>query len=214
MEPSGDLGRRIAERRQKLGLSREQLAARSGVSLTYLQMLESSAAALPSTACLLRLASALETTIDVIAGGGVTRPPGSRNPQKQTVLKDLTKEECASLVAPGGIGRVVFCTPRGPVALPVNYQMLDGDIIFRTSEGSILSAHNHDAEVSFEVDRIDDALTEGWSVLMTCFRKHITSPEELAQIQAVDVTPWAGGTRDEFVRLVPVITTGRRIRCE
>ena len=96
----------------------------------------------------------------------------------------------------------------------MNYRVLDGDIIFRTSEDSILSAHDHDVEVSFEVDQIDDALTEGWSVLMTCFRKHVTSPAELAEIQAVDVTPWAGGTRDEFVRLVPCITTGRRIRCE
>ena len=214
MEPSGDLGRRIVERCQKLGLSSEQLAARSGVSPAYLRLLETSPSAQPSTACLLRLASALETTIDVIGGGGMTRPPGQGDPQKKTLLKDLTREECAALVAPGGIGRVVFCTPRGPVAVPVNYQMLDGDIVFRTNEGSTLAAHKHDAEVSFEVDQIDDALTEGWSVLMTCFRKHVTSPEELAEIRAVDVTPWAGGARDEFVRLVPVITTGRRIRCE
>jgi transcriptional regulator with XRE-family HTH domain len=214
MEPSGDLGRRIVERRHKLGMSAEQLAARSGVSPAYLHLLETSPSAQPSTACLLRLASALETTIDIIGGGGMTRPPGRGGPQKQTVLKELTAEECADLVAPGGIGRVVFCTSRGPVALPVNYQMLDGDIIFRTSDGSTLSEHNHDVDVSFEVDQIDDALTEGWSVLMTCFRKHVTSQEELDEIHAVEVTPWAGGTRDEFVRLVPVITTGRRIRCE
>ena len=88
---------------------------------------------------------------------------------------ELTAKECADLVAPGGIGRVVFWSSRGPVALPVNYRVLDGDIIFRTSEDSILSAHDHDVEVSFEVDQIDDALTEGRSVLMTCFRKHVTS---------------------------------------
>ena len=193
MDPSGDLGRRIVERRQKLGLSSEQLAARSGVSPTYLHMIETSPSAKPSMACLLRLASGLETTIDAIGGGGMTRPPGQGGPLKQTVLKELTAKECADLVAPGGIGRVVFWSSRGPVALPVNYRVLDGDIIFRTSEDSILSAHDHDVEVSFEVDQIDDALTEGWSVLMTCFRKHVTSPAELAEIQAVDVTPWAGG---------------------
>ena len=71
MDPSGDLGRRIVERRQKLGLSSEQLAARSGVSPTYLHMIETGAtSAQPSMACLLRLASGLETTIDAIGGGG------------------------------------------------------------------------------------------------------------------------------------------------
>jgi transcriptional regulator with XRE-family HTH domain len=214
MEPSGDLGRRIVERRQKLGMTSEQLAARAGVSPAYLRLLETSASAQPSTACLLRLASALETTIDLIGGGGVTRPPGRGGPHGRTMLKELTTEECTALVAQNGIGRVVFSSSRGPVALPVNYRVLDGDIVFRTSEGSSLGSHNHDAEVSFEVDQIDDALTEGWSVLMTCFRKHISSPDELAEIQALDVTPWAGGARDEFVRLVPVIITGRRIRCE
>ena len=69
MEPSGDLGRRITERRQKLGLTDEQLAARAGVSSTYLRLLETSPSAQPSTACLLRLASALGTTIDAIGGG-------------------------------------------------------------------------------------------------------------------------------------------------
>lgn len=112
MDPSGDLGRRIVERRQKLGLSSEQLAARSGVSPTYLHMIETSPSAKPSMACLLRLASGLETTIDAIGGGGMTRPPGQGGPLKQTVLKELTAKECADLVAPGGIGRVVFWSSR------------------------------------------------------------------------------------------------------
>ena len=130
------------------------------------------------------------------------------------MLQELSAEECAALVAPGGIGRVVFCSSRGPVALPVNYRVLDGDVIFRTNEDSTLNSHGPNAEVSFEVDQIDDALTEGWSVLMTGTRQRISSPDELAEVQALNVTPWAGGDRDQFVRLLPHQITGRQIRSE
>src|SRR5438105_9813849 len=59
--PGSDLGRRATLRRQQLGLSREEVAARAGASPDYVRYVEERAAD-PDIGFLLRLADALETT--------------------------------------------------------------------------------------------------------------------------------------------------------
>jgi len=50
----------------------------------------------------------------------------------------------------GGVGRFLFVTDRGPVAVPVNYGMLGSDIVFRTSEsGRVAAAARPGSLVSF-----------------------------------------------------------------
>ena len=61
-----------------------------------------------------------------------------------------------------------------PAAFPVNFALLDDDIVFRTAPGTKLSAALEGAVVGFEVDRIDPVFESGWSVLWTvtlCGRK-------------------------------------------
>lgn len=36
-------------------------------------------------------------------------------------LDKLDREECLRLISPGGVGRIAFSNPSGPVILPVNY---------------------------------------------------------------------------------------------
>ena len=67
----GDLGRRIAGRRQRLGWSRAQLAAKAGVSVPYLTHIET-CPALVTKACLVGLADALGTTVAALLGAGAT----------------------------------------------------------------------------------------------------------------------------------------------
>lgn len=114
-------------------------------------------------------------------------------------------------MAPGGIGRLVFVDPsRGPVALPMNFRVSGSDILLRTGPETGAALHAAllpGATASFEVDRIDDAMSEGWSVL-------VTGTLELATdggAEAPAVEPWAGGERDVLLRLVARETTGRRI---
>jgi nitroimidazol reductase NimA-like FMN-containing flavoprotein (pyridoxamine 5'-phosphate oxidase superfamily) len=47
-------------------------------------------------------------------------------------LKVLDRDECASLLATQRIGRVGLATPT-PMVLPVQYAVLDGDVVFRTA---------------------------------------------------------------------------------
>jgi len=211
-DAAGDLGRRVRERRHELGLSVEELAVRAGMSPHYLETLESSGSLQPSRAGMWNLAAALGTSIDAISGSGLESPPGRpRSPEGQ-LIEQLAPDECAALVAPGGIGRFIFVDDRGPIAWPVNFRILDGDVVFRTESGSRVLDRLATADTSFEVDRLDEALTEGWSVLMTGQSRLITDPAERTLAGALGVRPWAGGPHDAYVRLSPRTVTGRRIR--
>ena len=139
-------------------------------------------------------------------------PPGRADPSDRPALEALTADECEALIASGGVGRLVFSDQRGPTALPVNFRVLEGDIVFRTEPGAAFLDNLAKGEVSFEVDHLDEALTEGWSVLLTGESHVIVDPSEMDSAQSLSITPWAGGDRDAYVRLVPRKITGRRIR--
>jgi hypothetical protein len=210
---TGDLGRRLAEQRERCGLSRAETADQADVAVSYLEYLETSATADPGPDVLIRLADALGTTAAALRGGGLSLPPGQRGAAGHPVLAELTLARCRELLAPGGVGRFLFVTDRGPVAMPVNYGMLGGDIVFRTSEsGRVAAATRPGSLVSFSVDRIDDALAEGWSVLASGAAAIIPDPAGRAVAARLGIEPWAGGQRDLVVRLTPREITGCRIR--
>jgi len=206
---AGDLGRRVAFRRAELGATREQVAALAGMSPGYLDYLEEHPAK-ATPASLARLAAALETSVGYLLGEGMSLPPGRGHAAARPVLEVLGREECDLLLAPGGVGRVVFADERGPVALPVNFAVLEGDIVFRT--GPAASAAADRERSGFEVDQIDAAMREGWSVLVTGHARHIVEHDELARAVALGIEPWVGGQRDVYVRLQPEAISGRRIR--
>src|SRR5689334_22052230 len=88
--PAGNLGRRIALRREELGLSREEAANRAGMASSYLQYLEEQPTAAPGVSTLLRLAGALETTALELTGGDVELPPGLGQAGRHPTFAELT----------------------------------------------------------------------------------------------------------------------------
>ncbi|MFG1967226.1 pyridoxamine 5'-phosphate oxidase family protein [Nonomuraea sp. NPDC049028] len=215
MTSTGDLGRRITYHRVRLGLTVDQVAERAEMSPGYLQYLEERPGT-PTAETMYRLAGALETTVDDLLGSGVDRPPGRGRAAGAPTLESLDPEECLKLIEPGGIGRVAFSGSHGPTVLPVNYRLHHGFIVFRTAPGGPMDqdlrtgVEGVEIKVGFEVDRIDDAQREGWSVLIQGPAHHI-SPDELSEVTDSDVTPWAGGERPLYIRIVPHQITGRRI---
>jgi nitroimidazol reductase NimA-like FMN-containing flavoprotein (pyridoxamine 5'-phosphate oxidase superfamily) len=207
-----DLGRRIAEQREHAGLSRAGAAERAGMSPEYLTYLETSAEPNPSHADLMRLAAALGTTPAALAGAGLMAAPGQRGAMQNAVLEVLTAAECRAHLAPGGIGRFLFVADRGPVAVPVNYAMLGADVVFRTTDRTAAAGAISQRRVSFDVDHIDDALSEGWSVLVSGTASILTRPEEIRAAADLGIQTWPGGDRDTFIRIHPAEVTGRRIR--
>lgn len=207
----GDLSRRLAARREELRLSTTQVAARAGITKRYLEYLERYAA-LPGAAVLRHLAAALLTTPGALLGAGAQQPPGhSLGAAAATEFSKLTSVECRSLIARGGVGRIAFSAVSGPVVLPVNFTVINSSVVVRTSEGSLIEAHG-DERAAFEVDHVDEALCQGWSVLLQGQAHRVLQPGELRHVRAsVKSAPWAGGERDVYVRIVPDQISGRRI---
>jgi transcriptional regulator with XRE-family HTH domain len=206
----GDLSKRVAQRRAELHLSKAQVAARAGMSLRYLEYVERYPAR-PDFVALRRLAAALQTTPAALLGAGTQAPPGYRRMTGPPIVTKLMPAECHRLIAAGGIGRIAFCTTSGPAVLPVNFAAVAGTIVVRTAEGTAIDGHA-DEQVAFEVDHIDEALSQGWSVLVRGRAHRVAHPAELQNIQRdARVWPWPGGDRDVYVRIVPDTITGRRI---
>jgi nitroimidazol reductase NimA-like FMN-containing flavoprotein (pyridoxamine 5'-phosphate oxidase superfamily) len=202
----------MTRRRTELGLSVAQVAERAQLSQRYVQYLERFPAR-PSPTALRQLAAALRTTPAALLGAGGSAPPGhdlaaSRRPER------LPPDECRRLIAPGGIGRIALVTASGPLVFPVNYAFVADTIVIRTNAGSAIAAHASDC-VAFEVDHIDDALAQGWSVLVRGRAHPVTQPGEHQRLLAVTaLRPWLQGEHELFVRVVLDRITGRRIAAQ
>jgi transcriptional regulator with XRE-family HTH domain len=206
----GDLSKRVARRRAELHLSKAQVAARAGMSLRYLEYVERYPAR-PGPTALRRLAAALQTTPAVLLGAGAQAPPGYGRLAGPPVVTKLLPAQCRRLIASGGIGRIAFGTASGPAVLPVNFAVVAGTIVIRTARGTAIDGHAG-GQVGFEVDRLDEALGQGWSVLVRGRAHRVTHPAELAAVRRdAALWPWPGGDRDVYVRVIADTITGRRI---
>lgn len=80
----------------------------------------------------------------------------------------LERGECLRLLAlhDGGIGRLAIATPSAPLVLPVNYALVDEDVVIRTDPGPKLEAARKRALVAFETDGVDPVHQIAWSVLV------------------------------------------------
>ncbi|MFD5041888.1 helix-turn-helix domain-containing protein [Streptomyces sp. NPDC058377] len=207
----GDLGRRLSTRRKQLGLSHQEVAARCRSAAGYISYLEQQPVTSPSAGFLICLANALETTVAELTGGSAALPPGRGRVAPHPQSTELSAGECRRLLGTHGVGRVGISTPEGPLILPVNYTLLDSAIAFRTApNASPAAAAGH--RIAFEVDRMDDALSQGWSVLLVGVARAVT---DIVQIGLLDKKalspPWAGGDRSLWITVVPTRITGRRI---
>jgi transcriptional regulator with XRE-family HTH domain len=204
----GDLGRRVRHRRDELGLTRAGVADRSGLSAATVAYIEEQPAAL-DTETVLRLAYALDLPDTSLLGSDADVAPrfGARRPRVD-VLPDA---ECWRLLNDHGVGRIAFLTGDDlPHVHPLNYTVRGHELAMRAREGSLLDAavgrSSGGYPAGFEVDHIDDAEREGWSVLLRGLVR-LTD----ADAEPVAAEPWAGGARAREVCLTPRIVTGRRI---
>ncbi|MDI3101597.1 pyridoxamine 5'-phosphate oxidase family protein [Streptomyces enissocaesilis] len=207
---AGDVGRRLAAARRRKGLSVEAVAERARMAPGYLSYLETHTAD-PGSGTLMRLADALGTTYAALQGGGTDRPPGRGSALRDPHLLDLGEEECRGLLSSHGVGRIAFTSEHGPAVFPVNYEMTNGIVAFRTAPDST-TASAVDQQVAFEVDQVDDAMSQGWSVLVVGRCRAVTDPVEAERLdEAAHTRPWAGGRRIDWLAVDIERLTGRRI---
>ncbi|WP_370326496.1 pyridoxamine 5'-phosphate oxidase family protein [Euzebya sp.] len=126
-------------------------------------------------------------------------------------LYEMTVDECLRLLQshPTHVGRLGFTTEDGPTVLPVNYRVVGGEIVFHTDAGSMWSAAIMNERVAFEVDDVDPAWQEGWSVLVRGKAREVRDSEERAGLTEL-LRSWAD-RHSRTVAVTPASITGRRI---
>lgn len=126
---------------------------------------------------------------------------------------EIPVDECYRLLRTQQVGRLGVNAEHYPLIFPVNYGMDGETIVIRTSPGTKLSAAQH-ANVTFEVDEIDQSARSGWSVLVRGLAEEVTEghgPELVQRTHDVGVRPWAPGEHGHWLRLIPHHVTGRRV---
>jgi uncharacterized protein len=126
-------------------------------------------------------------------------------------LTTLTREECLELLRGAVVGRIGYVSDGMAIIIPVNFAMLDDDIVFCTSKGSKLSWLNLRGRVAFEVDENRPADHEGWSVLIRGVAREVTHPEELAVLRRRPVHSWLRSPHEHWVRISIEAMSGRAL---
>ncbi|RYV51648.1 pyridoxamine 5'-phosphate oxidase family protein [Pengzhenrongella frigida] len=126
-------------------------------------------------------------------------------------LTVIDPDECASLLRGSHLGRIALTDGDLPMILPVNFVVDDGDVVFRTSSGSLLAAAVAREPMAFEIDGIEARTRTGWSVLVRGHAQEVTDPAEVVRLEELELVPWAPGDRPHYIRVSAAQTSGRRI---
>ncbi|WP_406471844.1 pyridoxamine 5'-phosphate oxidase family protein [Streptomyces hirsutus] len=88
---------------------------------------------------------------------------------------------------------------------------MDGEIAFRTAPESIPRGAVG-SRVAFEVDHVDEAMSQDWSVLVAGHARVVTEPDAVRRpTDLAHTKPWPGGEREMWVSIEPTRITGHRI---
>jgi hypothetical protein len=124
----------------------------------------------------------------------------------------LTTDLCEQLLGSGVVGRVGLLVEDDVLVQPMNYSVVDGAILMRTTLDSQVAMYADGSRLAFEVDQLDYEYRHGWSVLARGVGELVRDAGEIARIEAEwGPTPWASGARPTYLRLRWRELTGRRL---
>jgi nitroimidazol reductase NimA-like FMN-containing flavoprotein (pyridoxamine 5'-phosphate oxidase superfamily) len=132
----------------------------------------------------------------------------------EPTLAVLSSQECHQLLGTRQFGRLGVIAEHYPLILPVNYAMDNGTVVIRSRRGLKLDSAQH-ANVTFQVDDIDETSRSGWSVLIRGQAEELTddhSRQIIDRTHATGVQPWAPGDEFRWVRIITHGISGRRIK--
>lgn len=126
-------------------------------------------------------------------------------------LDMIPRRECLRLLASRSVGRLGFVVGDQPMVLPVNYAIHGDVVVFRTGEGSKLDAALA-AKVAFEVDHVDVASGQAWSVVVQGVAEVTDRDDWFSESLRLEAAPtWLPGEAGHYVRIVPSLVSGRRL---
>jgi hypothetical protein len=122
------------------------------------------------------------------------------------------------LLSTARIGRLIYNSRYGPVAVPSEYKIYEGSIVFRTyrvtfTEEDLRTGIAHaEYQVVVEVDQTDPEAREGWVVLVRGTAHQVDTEAERASISNVGLESWVEGEPEHFIRVDPISIAGQRLR--
>ncbi|WP_410665910.1 pyridoxamine 5'-phosphate oxidase family protein [Amycolatopsis sp. lyj-84] len=126
-------------------------------------------------------------------------------------LETLDREQCLSLLAGSGLGRVVFTSRALPAIQPARFALYHGAIVIRTPSQSALFAGVLDSVVAFAVDGFATDLGTGWYVTVLGRASEVRDPIVTAELATLPLGCWTGRTDSRYLRIPVESVTGRRI---
>jgi uncharacterized protein len=126
-------------------------------------------------------------------------------------LEQLPRDECMRLMGSVPVGRIVYTRQALPAVEMVNFALVEGDIVIRTSAEGKLAAATRGAVVAFEADSVDLVEHTGWSVTIVGQARAVTSGAEIRSLERAAPPSWVTRQSGHFVRISPAMVNGRRV---
>lgn len=122
----------------------------------------------------------------------------------------LEPPECWRLLAETSVGRLALIVDGHPDVFPVNYQVDNESLLFRTGSGTKQEALDADAAVALEADSVSAEFGMAWSVVVKGKAQRETGAGQALDSIRRALFPWQGVGKDILIRIVPESVTGRR----
>lgn len=128
---------------------------------------------------------------------------------QENPVRELTHEECWSLLRVHELGRLAFHLGPEVHLCPVNYAVEGGSLLFRTAAGSKLVGVVMNPDVVLEIDQTDDH--GAVSVIVRGSARRLDD-DQLHRAEDIPLRSWVPTFKDEVVEIVPDEVTGRAFR--
>lgn len=124
----------------------------------------------------------------------------------------LSRTECRRLLAraAGRVAHLGLVVDGQPVVIPVNYTMLDRDILLRLGPGTSLDELGRSPIVALEVDMVPPEGGEAWSVVVQGVGSPLEDPGALARAAGSGLSPLVPEPGHDYVQIRTGVLTGRR----
>ena len=125
-------------------------------------------------------------------------------------MEILDDDACWDLLRSQPVGRLAVAIAGEVEIFPINYLVHEGQIVFKSAQGSKLAALAANARVSFEIDGYTPDSGEAWSVVIKGVAYELQRFSEIYEAEDLPLFPWNASPKDFFVTIRPREMAGRR----
>lgn len=127
-----------------------------------------------------------------------------------STVEELSENVCWALLRTTDVGRLAVIVGDHPEIFPINYVVDHATVVFRSAEGTKVTAALNDHPVAFETDGYDPETGLAWSVVVKGEATTFQTIEEATDSFNLELHPWQAGKKERFITIRPTEITGRR----